>query len=116
MNILRIAADLIRTASIRQIIIAFAIVFVLIGLSSYQAKAESHACNTLERATVNIFDRYGESPVGQGLAGDHMARLFVNEQSGTWTVLMISAEGRACLSLFGDAWGPVPTAPSGTKG
>lgn len=53
----------------------------------------------LEAAEAQLRDKYGESPRFQGLAEGMGALVMVwlNELTGTWTLLIVKPDGTACL-------------------
>lgn len=57
--------------------------------------------------------RYGEHAVGMGLAGERvLVMLYVNPESGSFTVVTVGAGGSACILALGQDWSPIePPAP-----
>jgi hypothetical protein len=59
--------------------------------------------------------RFGEQPQAGGIVGDRIVELLVS-QTGSWTILITSADGRACVVTGGDDWTDQPvTSPSKVK-
>lgn len=59
--------------------------------------------------------RFGEQPQAAGVVGDRIVELLVS-QTGSWTILMTSTDGRACVVTGGDDWTDQPvTTPSKIK-
>lgn len=59
--------------------------------------------------------RFGEQPQAAGVVGDRIVELLVS-QTGSWTILMTSADGRACVVTGGEDWTDQPvTTPSKVK-
>lgn len=48
---------------------------------------------------------YGEAPTQQGLGGEGLVQLWVNEVADTWTLVLISPEGAVCALAAGEGWG-----------
>lgn len=59
--------------------------------------------------------RFGEQPQAGGIVGDRVVELLVS-QTGSWTILITSADGRACVVTGGEDWTDQPiTSPSKVK-
>ena len=72
-------------------------------------------CDTRDRVTAYLAERFGETRRAIGLAGDSaMMELFAAEDSGTWTLTLTLPDGRMCLLAAGTAFetlsDPLPTA------
>lgn len=51
--------------------------------------------------------RFGEQPQGGGIVGDRIVELLVS-QTGSWTILITSADGRSCVVTGGEDWTDQP--------
>ncbi|MEK9968914.1 MAG: hypothetical protein VW600_07245 [Ferrovibrio sp.] len=59
--------------------------------------------------------RFGEQPQAAGVVGDRIVELLVS-QTGSWTILITSTDGRACVVTGGEDWTDQPiTTPSKVK-
>ncbi len=59
--------------------------------------------------------RFGEQPQAGGIVGDRIVELLVS-QTGSWTILITSADGRSCVVTGGEDWTDQPvTSPSKVK-
>ena len=86
-------------------IVAFAALFAM--------PAAAQQCAPREVALDQLGNRYGESRVGAGLAANgHMAEVFTNPVSGSWTIAVTTPDGMLCMVASGEAWEIfAPTAP-----
>ena len=81
--------------------------FVLVSALSPLARQASaqEACVLRDAAVQHLEQRYGEHPVGRGLAraGKTMVELPTSD-SGTWTIVVTNVKGETCVVLSGEAW------------
>lgn len=56
-------------------------------------------------AARQLAERYGEVPTGYGLARDQgsVIEVFVS-QSGSWTIVRVTPDGKTCMVLDGYEW------------
>lgn len=56
-------------------------------------------CNTYEVAQESLSTQYGEYVVWEGLVSNNLVvvQLWVNPETGTWTHLVVSPDGIACV-------------------
>lgn len=55
--------------------------------------------------------RFGEQPKAAGLVGDRVVELLVS-QTGSWTILITSSDGRSCVVTGGEDWIDRPLVPA----
>ena len=74
-------------------------------LSATAANAQTACAPSHEAALQLLAEKYGEVPVGYGLARDGGAviEVFVSE-SGSWTIVRIMPNGQVCKVLDGYEW------------
>lgn len=62
-----------------------------------------------DRATVlrQLAAKYAEAPVSMGLTNTGAVLEVLTSDSGTWTVLVTTPQGVACLMAAGEHWEPV---------
>jgi hypothetical protein len=48
-------------------------------------------------------ERFNEAPTGRGVSNGHMVEVWVSA-TGTWTVVVTSANGQTCMVASGHAW------------
>lgn len=62
------------------------------------------ACAGHGTMVESLADKYGEQKTGAGLTGQQVMEVYANEETGTWTVLMVNASGLACMVAAGTIW------------
>ena len=59
-------------------------------------------CDTRDRVTALLAERYGETRRALGLAGEAaVMELFASDASGTWTITVTLPDGQTCLMASG---------------
>lgn len=59
-------------------------------------------CDTRDRVTALLADRYGETRRAVGLAGDAaVMELYASDATGTWTITVTLPDGQMCLMASG---------------
>lgn len=66
-----------------------------------------NSCGTEEQA-LKTLGKYGEKPVGWGIAGGHLATLYTNPKTGSWTFVVYFSRNRACFLRMGHDWQAAP--------
>ncbi|HKK35295.1 MAG TPA: hypothetical protein VJ994_03300 [Paracoccaceae bacterium] len=64
-----------------------------------------------ERAAVvkRLRDAYGETRRGYGLQrGASVIEVYASAETGSWTILVTTPDGVACLVAAGQSWAPTP--------
>lgn len=85
----------------RRLILALAPVIALYGPPS----AAQMACGPRADIVRQLEDRYGEARQGMGLGGPaSIFEVWVNLETGTWTILKTYTNGVACIFAAGDGW------------
>ena len=84
----------------------FAVSFLLMAtflLSSTQ-QANAAVCSDRKKFTTYLSEKYKELPKAIGLVSNSgLMELYVSKK-GTWSILMTSPNGIACLIAAGDHW------------
>ncbi len=63
------------------------------------------ACGMRDLIVKNLGDKYNEVRHGGGLSGPlAIFELYVNETTGTWTILSTTPNGWACIMAVGTNW------------
>lgn len=62
------------------------------------------ACAQHGTMVENLADKYGEQKTNAGLTGQQVMEVYANPETGTWTVLMVNANGLACMVAAGEIW------------
>ncbi len=96
------------------------IIGVLFALALVQALplfAEGTAsCAPLSALAEQLATKYGERRVAAGLSAQGMLFQVFQSQSGTWTLVVSDAAGRACALAAGTNWETYPIPKAGTEG
>jgi hypothetical protein len=81
----------------------FALSFgIAVLLSAAQVAQGAPQCDTRERVTALLADRYGETRRAVGIAGEAaVMEVFAAEATGTWSITMTLPDGRMCLMASG---------------
>ena len=77
--------------------------------SSYTAaQAQRSACGDREKMVAHLAKKYEEQPIALGLQTDgRVLEVFSSKTSGSWTILVSTPDGFACLASSGEAWQPI---------
>jgi hypothetical protein len=94
----------------------FTTVFAASTLPITPAQAQqAMLCGLRDDMGKMLDQRFGEQPQAAGVVGDRIVELLVS-QTGSWTILMTSTDGRACVVTGGEDWTDQPiTTPSKVK-
>ncbi len=92
-----------RTLKASLLMAVFALVSVLSPLARPATAQE--VCVLRDVAFQQLEQRYGEHPVGRGLAraGKTMVELLTSDR-GTWTIVVTNVKGETCVLASGEAW------------
>ena len=79
-----------------------AVVTTLLLAACVPAHAQNSNCAPHLMIIEGLADRYGERRVMSGLNGDStVVEMYANDQTGTWTALVVQPNGTACLVASG---------------
>ena len=81
-------------------------------LTATLANAETE-CAPLVQITDVLTERFGEVPRTVALGGGSVVTQYANEETGTWTLLVISPSGIACVVASGESWSAIDPEPLG---
>ena len=86
-------------------------------LATPAAEAQDRtACADRTLVIERLAERYGETLQSMGLHQNrNVLEVYASDETGTWTILVTSPDGRACLIAAGQAWDGEP-APLGQAG
>lgn len=78
-------------------------VLVAFGLAIAVFTAPAHAAPCMDRQEFAdaAKDRYGEYPVFHGVMPEAIVEVWLNEETGTWTVTLTLPNGMACVPAVG---------------
>lgn len=86
----------------KQQLFALSLGFAGLILATHHAFAEPARCAPRDSVLDGLADRYGESRVGIGLAGNQgVMELFASDATGTWTITVTLPSGLTCLVASG---------------
>lgn len=68
--------------------------------------AQAMLCGPADELLANLKDRYGETKAASGVTtSGALFVVMVNENTGTWTLVSVDAEGGVvCMLAAGDGW------------
>ena len=83
---------------------------LMIGLILPATPAQAQrVCGKRTEIVRQLGEKYGETRRSMGLAnGRGMVEIFASDETGSWTILITSPQGNACLMAAGDTWQPEP--------
>ena len=89
-------------------------------LSSLVVTVAAAQCGQYKDLSKYLYTEYGEVSISMGLASNgEMMDVIVNKETGTWSVLMRSPSGIACLVANGVDWrdnkNPKPPRPDDVR-
>ncbi len=62
------------------------------------------ACGARASFIAQLDAKYGETRRSMGLSGNSVVELYANEKTGSWTILITSPQGTACMLAAGQAF------------
>lgn len=95
-----------------------AVTFALMAAAS--ANAQTQNCADRSTITERLASGYGEKFAGGGLRNaESVFEVWMSDDSGTWTILMTTPDGRSCVMAAGTNWRtalPGKEQPAGVPG
>jgi hypothetical protein len=81
------------------------------------ARAQGQQCAPYDALRAHLQDKYAEAMIWQGIGGpETVAQLWVNAETGTWTVVMYRADGVGCMVASGQESQAITPPPCGHGG
>jgi len=69
------------------------------------ALAEDVPCGNKTDVAKLLDDRYGETPISNGLQGNgELMQVYASPETGTWTMVTTTAQGVSCVVATGQRW------------
>jgi hypothetical protein len=66
---------------------------------------QSHPCADRALVVERLETRFGETRQSRGLNGANgLVEIYVSAETGTWTILVTTADGKSCLLASGSVW------------
>ena len=79
-----------------------------------EARAQQMPCGDADKMAAHLTTKYGEHPAGGGVSPNGgMVVLFLNPETRTFTIMLRSANGTACLAASGEDWEAKAATPTG---
>jgi hypothetical protein len=77
-----------------------------VGLLLLSSTANAQECYETQRLEQLLRDNYQESRQAIGLVNDNqgLIQVFVNPDTGTWTLVATGPNGVSCIAVAGDNW------------
>jgi hypothetical protein len=76
-----------------------------LALAAPAAGAQGRACAPRALVVERLAERYGETLVSMGMhSNSGLLEVYASEATGTWTILVTSPDGAACLIAAGEMW------------
>lgn len=86
------------------IVILLAIAFVLIS-AHFIAKAQSpEPCAKYDAIIKHLETKYSERRVATGATGSGNMMVVTASEKGSWTMIIVQANGTACMYASGEGW------------
>lgn len=77
-------------------------------LGAFSLPAEARVCDTQDKVTALLADRYKESVLAEGIVSDRgFMEVYVSQESGTWSVVVTTPQGKSCIIAAGQDFQPV---------
>jgi len=70
-------------------------------------------CGDASAIHSRLMEQYHEAPRTMGMANGSAIVQYANEETGTWTILVLNPNGIACLVASGDSWQSMEAQPTG---
>ena len=81
----------------------------------FAVQAAGPVCGRHETVARRLAEDYGEVRTAIGLAGDRrLIEVYVSAR-GTFSIVVTSPDGRACLMAAGEGWERLPVRPAATQ-
>jgi hypothetical protein len=90
--------------------------FALLAALAVASPASARQCIGMNNMAAALKKEFGEQRRFEGMSGGVIAELWVNDDSGTWTLFMVTPQGLACVVAAGTSAGWVNPAPQGEAG
>lgn len=74
----------------------------LLAASLFPAQASAAACTDRTKLVGHLAEKYGEALQSMGLAANNaILEVYASDETGTWTVVVTTADGKACILASG---------------
>ncbi|MEL6125769.1 MAG: hypothetical protein AAFR57_05135 [Pseudomonadota bacterium] len=76
----------------------------LAGQAAVANPAPNNRCGPRDAVINHLTANFGESRQSMGLQRNGVVEVFSSEETGSWTIIITSAQGVSCLIAAGRAW------------
>ncbi len=93
-----------RTPTLLRAFAAIGLALAQPGGTSAQTQGD-RACAARAQVVERLAERYGETLQSMGMNSNNgLLEVYASEATGTWTILVTSADGTSCLIAAGQMW------------
>ena len=85
------------------VLLIVAILAAVIGWTR-PAKAQQPNCDTYNAIAKHLSDKYHETRAATAVTANNVVMEILVSPAGTWTLIMVWPNGRACFYASGDGW------------
>lgn len=86
---------------------------ILTALLAAPVHAQQAPCAPLPQFLAGLAERYAEAPRASGLMQGGQLLIITASEAGTWTALVATPEGMACMAASGEGFGVTEPEPPG---
>lgn len=77
-------------------------------MTPVSSAAQGMVCGVRDKIVQQLEERYGETALSRGVArGSGIVEMYVNPESGSWTIVVTNTKGMSCLMAAGEAFEPI---------
>lgn len=77
----------------------------LVSATSLPAEAQFQRCTSHTKLLQQLSQRYKEVPTAMGIVNDKaLMQMYASDETGSWTIVITNAEGKACIVATGHSW------------
>jgi hypothetical protein len=103
--------------SFEKIVAGLAVLALVLVSCAGAAWPQASQCAPYAAMATHLADRYGEAVIFQGQTSETaIMQLWANAETGTWTVVYMSADAPACMVASGQGGESIAPPPAGTEG
>ena len=89
---------------------------ILTAVLAAPVQAQTPPCTGLPDAIAALQQRYGEAPRVSGLVSNGSLMIVTASEAGSFSVLLVSPEGVACMAASGEGFGLTEAPKPGVDG
>lgn len=107
-----------RTVGALAVVALLVVALAIVAMFVLAAPAAGHQmpCGPASEIRARLAEKFGEQINAQGVhVSSNLAELWVDDAGGSWTLLIVTPRGIACLAAAGDGWEAAPPVPAPTR-